>query len=64
MNGSHTNPTIPDKYRGVIEGSIHINKKSIIGSTCIILPNSHLEEGVAIGALSLITGKRYKKWHL
>ncbi len=49
-----TNPTIPPKYLGVINGDVFLGKHVIIGSGSIILPNITLEEGVAIGALSLV----------
>lgn len=50
-----TNPTIPDKYRGVHNADVVLGKHVIIGAGAIVLPGSHLEEGVAIGALSLVS---------
>lgn len=49
-----TNPTVPNEYRNVCSGSVFIGKHVIIGSGSVILPNVNLEEGVAIGALSVI----------
>ena len=49
-----TNPTIPDQYTGVIHANVFLGKHVIIGSGSVILPGVTLEEGVAVGALSLI----------
>ncbi len=49
-----TNPMIPEKYSGVLHADIVIGKHVIIGSGSIILPGVTLEDGVAVGALSLI----------
>jgi galactoside O-acetyltransferase len=51
-----TNPMVPNQYRRVTDGDIIIKKHSIVGAGTVILPNSILEEGVAVGALSLING--------
>lgn len=50
-----TNPTVPKKYKGAIDGIIHVGKHVIIGAHCTIIPNVHIGEGVAIGANSLVT---------
>jgi galactoside O-acetyltransferase len=50
-----TNPTIDEKFTNVTHGNVLIRKHVIIGSGSIILPNVILEEGVCIGALSLVT---------
>ena len=49
-----TNPMIPSEFTRVTHGDVNIGSHVIIGSGSIILPNVTLEEGVAIGALSLI----------
>ena len=49
-----TNPTINEKYKKVTHGKVDIGKHVIIGSGSIILPNVIIEDGVAVGALSLI----------
>jgi acetyltransferase-like isoleucine patch superfamily enzyme len=49
-----TNPTIPVEFTNVTHGDVFIGKHGIIGSGSIILPGVVLEEGVAIGALSLV----------
>lgn len=49
-----TNPTVDKKYTNVTHGDVLIGKHVIVGSGSIILPNVILEEGVCIGALSLV----------
>jgi galactoside O-acetyltransferase len=49
-----TNPTVPFQYTNVTHGKIHLKKHVIVGSGSIILPNVTLEDGVAVGALSLV----------
>lgn len=49
-----TNPTIPDCYKAVVNKEVFLGKHVIVGSGSVILPGVILEEGVAIGALSLV----------
>ncbi len=49
-----TNPTVPGMYTGVTHADVFLGKHVIIGSGSIILPGVNLEEGVAVGALSMI----------
>ena len=49
-----TNPTIPGQYKNVLHADVFIGRHVIIGSGSVILPGTTLEEGVAVGALSLI----------
>ncbi|AEF24128.1 acyltransferase [Pseudomonas fulva] len=49
-----TNPTIPDAFKNVTNADVTIGRHVIIGSGAIILPGVELQEGVAVGALSLI----------
>jgi len=59
-----TNPTIPLKYRYLTKkGMVVIKKHSIIGAGSIIFPGVTLEEGTAIGAMSLVT-KSTKPWSI
>ena len=50
-----TNPTVPDEYKQVQHAPVHLGKHVIVGSGSVILPGTTLEEGVAVGALSLVT---------
>lgn len=50
-----TNPTLPTSYTNVKHGKVYIGKHVIIGCGSVVLPNVELGNGVAIGALSLIS---------
>lgn len=52
---SLTNPTVPDEYKNVVHGDVHLQKHVIIGAGSVILPGVTIGEGTAIGALSLVT---------
>jgi acetyltransferase-like isoleucine patch superfamily enzyme len=54
-------PTIPGKFRNVYGSKLLIDKHAIIGAGSIILPGATINEGVAIGANSLVT-KECKPW--
>lgn len=49
-----TNPTVPNGYTNVMHADVFLGKHVIIGSGSVILPGVTLEEGVAVGALSLV----------
>ncbi len=49
-----TNPTVSDEFKSVLNADVHIGKHVIVGCGSVILPGVTLEEGVAVGALSLI----------
>jgi acetyltransferase-like isoleucine patch superfamily enzyme len=51
---SMTNPMIPNEFKKVTNGKIHIKKHSIIGTSSVILPNVTIEIGCSIYAQSLI----------
>lgn len=50
-----TNPMVPTELTNVVHGPVSIGKHVIVGAGTIILPNVTLEDGVAIGALSLVS---------
>ncbi|WP_326490689.1 acyltransferase [Hafnia alvei] len=50
-----TNPMVPEKYTNVNHADVTIGRHAIVGSGTVILPGITLHEGVAIGALSLVT---------
>lgn len=50
-----TNPTIPSEFTNVTNADVYIGKHVIIGSGSVVLPGVRLEQGAAIGALSLVT---------
>lgn len=49
-----TNPTIPPEYTNVQSAIVHLKRHVIVGSGSVVLPGVVLEEGAAIGALSLV----------
>ena len=49
-----TNPTIPPEFTGVTHAAVSIGRHAIIGAGSVVLPGVILEEGVAVGALSLV----------
>jgi galactoside O-acetyltransferase len=52
-----TNPTIPPEFTNVEHAEVKLGRHVIVGATSVILPGTNLEEGVAVGALSLIKGE-------
>jgi len=50
-----SNPTVPSEYTGVTHADVYLGKHVIVGSGSVILPGVTLEEGVAVGALSLVS---------
>lgn len=50
-----TNPTIPAEFTNVTHANVSIGRHVIIGAGSVVLPGVVLEEGVAIGALSLVS---------
>lgn len=49
-----TGPTLPSEFTNVRHADVFMGKHVIVGSGSIILPGVTLEEGVAVGALSLV----------
>ena len=47
--------------RKIVKSPIILEKYVIIGANCVVLPGVRLEEGVAIGANSLVN-KSCKEW--
>lgn len=52
---SMTNPTIPAEFTNVTHADVSVGRHVIIGSGSVVLPGVALEDGVAIGALSLVS---------
>ncbi len=50
-----TNPNVPSDYTNVKHADVKVGRHVVIGSGSVILPGAILEDGVAIGALSLVT---------
>lgn len=50
-----TNPMVPSEFTNVDHGVVTIGNHVIVGAGSVVLPNVTLEDGVVIGALSLVT---------
>lgn len=54
--GHHlTNPCVPKEYLGAHRKRVTLGRHAIVGAGSVILPGASLGEGVAVGALSLVT---------
>ena len=62
-SGKPTNPTTPSNSREIIIGEVTLEQHVIVGSNSVILPKTHLKEGSAVGALSLVN-KNLDEWTL
>jgi galactoside O-acetyltransferase len=51
-----TNPLVPPEFTDVDHADVIVGRHVIIGCGSVILPGVTLEEGVAVGALSLVKG--------
>lgn len=49
-----TNPTVPPEFTNVRHAEVNIGRHVIIGAGSVVLPGVRLEDGVAVGALSLV----------
>jgi acetyltransferase-like isoleucine patch superfamily enzyme len=58
-----TNPTIPEKYKNVIESEVILKKHSIAGVSSSILPGVIMEEGSVLGANSFLK-KSTEPWSI
>lgn len=59
---SMTNPMVPLKYRpGIISKPVCIKKHAIIGCNSVILPGVTVQEGTAVGSMSLCS-KTTEAW--
>ncbi|SFG92292.1 acyltransferase [Neptunomonas qingdaonensis] len=52
---SMTNPMVPAEFTNVSHSDVIIGRHVIIGAGSVVLPGTTLEQGVAIGALSLVS---------
>jgi len=50
-----TSPMIPDEFKNVKSADVELKRHVIVGSGSVVLPGVTLNEGAAVGALSLVT---------
>jgi len=58
-----TNPTVPSAYKNEYRAQVVIKRHSIVGACSVIMPGVVLEEGTAVGAMSLVT-KSTEPWSI
>jgi galactoside O-acetyltransferase len=51
-----TNPTVAEEFKNVRTAPVAIGAHAIVGSGAVLLPGAELSTGVAVGALSLVSG--------
>lgn len=56
-------PHFPNEIKNALKGTVHLKRFVLVGTQSVILPQVILEEGTAIGAMSLVT-KNTKPWGL
>lgn len=56
-----TNPTVPDEFKNETKAAIHICRHVIVGACSIVLPGVTINEGSAVGAMSMVT-KSTESW--
>tara|TARA_R110000772_G_scaffold107988_8_gene210753 strand:- start:19802 stop:20338 length:537 start_codon:yes stop_codon:yes gene_type:complete len=49
-----TNPMVPSKFTGVVHADVFLGRHAAVGCGTVILPGVTLEDGVSVGALSVI----------
>jgi len=60
-DGGFGNPSIDNSFRNLVTEKIVIEKFSVIGANCVILPGVTIGEGASIGAGSIVT-RDVKPW--
>jgi len=53
--GSLAGPMVPDAFKEQQKGPVRLGRHVIIGTSSVVLPGVELEDGAAVGALSLVT---------
>lgn len=51
---SLTNPMVPDEFKNVRHADVFLGRHVIVGAGAVVLPGAVLEDGVAVGALSMV----------
>lgn len=56
-------PMVDIKYRKIFSKKVYIGRHVQIGTSCTILPGVRLEEGISVGAMSLVN-KNLENWSI
>lgn len=51
-----TNPCVPLKHRSIRSELIQLGQHAVVGTGSVLLPGAMLGDGVAVGAMSLVSG--------
>ncbi|MFK7735245.1 MAG: hypothetical protein AB8B50_04405 [Pirellulaceae bacterium] len=54
VDGYMTNPTVPEEFRKVKTGSVHLHRHVVVGASSVVLPGVELKEGASVAALTLV----------
>lgn len=49
-----TNPTVPEEFKDVTRGPVHIGRHVIIGAGSMVFPGVTIADGCSVGAMSLV----------
>lgn len=52
-----TNPMVPEEFRCVTSTPVYVGKHVVVGCSSVILPGAIIEDGVSIGAMTLVQKK-------
>jgi galactoside O-acetyltransferase len=52
--GYLSGPTVPERFRKVHRGPVHLKKHALVGTGCTLLPGITLGVGSAVGAMTLV----------
>jgi len=63
MGYSLTNPMVPSQYKRAKSLPVTLKKHALVGAHSVLLPGASLEEGVSIGAMSVVSSK-LDAWHV
>jgi galactoside O-acetyltransferase len=61
--GGLTGPTVEETLRNCDRSGVFIGRHAVVGSNCVLLPGTHIEEGATIGAGSVVRG-RVPAWEI
>jgi galactoside O-acetyltransferase len=48
-------PTVPDRFRGSVNGPVRIDRGAVLGEGSIVLPGIHIGEAAIVAPFSLVT---------
>lgn len=58
-----TSPMVPAKYKGITHAPVLLKKHVVVGAASVILPGVTMEEGSAVGAMSLVN-RNTESWSI